>query len=287
MKIRIGTRKSKLALAQTQLFTDTLHTEFPKIEIEIVEITTKGDMILNRPLSSFGGKGTFSLEIEKALQQGKIDAAVHSAKDLPFQLADDLIIAGVLRRGNYRDVLVTPSDKPLSEKRKAIIGTGSLRRRVNFKKLFPNAEFKEIRGNVDTRLKKLKCGEYDGIILAAAGLERLGLNQCSDYNFTSFDYDRFLPAPCQGIIAIEAVKNSKAAEIIQAVSHKDTFICFETERAVSNALGSDCSDPLGVYSEICGDEISLTVSLDGSKSVQGKCEISDRFKLVKELTSEL
>ncbi len=287
MKIKIGTRKSMLALAQAQMFIAALTSQFPQLETEIIEITTKGDVILNKPLSSFGGKGIFSLEIEKALQQGTIDVAVHSAKDLPFQLADNLEIGCTLQRGNYRDVLVTSSKNMPVEKNRIVIGTGSLRRQVNFKKLYPNAVFKDIRGNVDTRLTKLKSGEYDGIILAAAGLERLELNKSNDFIFKAFDYDVFLPAPCQGIIAAETVKNSWAYEIIKAVSHTDTFISFETERAAAKILGSDCSNPLGCYSDVCGDKISLTISLDGNKTVHGECKISDRFKLVKELTSKL
>ncbi|MCI7804529.1 MAG: hydroxymethylbilane synthase [Oscillospiraceae bacterium] len=175
MKIKIGTRKSSLALAQTDMVIKSLHDVFPDIETEIVHITTKGDKILDKPLARIGGKGVFVSEIESALKSGEIDIAVHSAKDLPYKLAENLEISGVLKRGNYRDVLVTPAGKVPEKDSKFIVGTGSQRRRLNMQRIYPNAVFKEIRGNVDTRLRKLKSGEFDGIILAAAGLERLGL----------------------------------------------------------------------------------------------------------------
>lgn len=213
MKIKIGTRKSKLAVAQTNMAAEKIRKAFPRIEIEIVYISTKGDLVLDKPIADIGGKGIFVSEIEKALLDKTIDIAVHSAKDLPVKLADGLEISGVLERGNYRDVLAVKKGVNIDRNDSCKIGTGSIRRQVNFKNIYPNANFANIRGNVDTRLEKLYSGEYDGIILAAAGLERLGLINDERFDFMPFDYKDFLPAPCQGIIAVEGRK-----KILQRIS---------------------------------------------------------------------
>lgn len=286
-KIRIGTRKSKLALAQTNMVIERLHEFFPDIETEIVHISTMGDKLLDKPLSEIGGKGVFISEIEKALQSGEIDIAVHSAKDLPVKLGEGLEITGVLPRGSYGDVLVTPAGKELRESDEAIIGTGSLRRQMSFKKLCPNAVFRDIRGNVDTRLKKLLSGEYDGIILAKAGLERLGLYGAEQFAFTELGCDGFLPAPCQGIIAVEGRKNDVFTPIIQRISDVNTFYCFETERCVLQLLGGDCTMPVGAFADISENKIRLTVSKDCTNIISGEAEISRRSSLAEELRKKL
>ena len=170
MKIKIGTRKSKLAVAQTNMTAEKIREAFPDIEFEIVYISTMGDLVIDKPIADIGGRGIFVAEIEQALLDKTIDIAVHSAKDLPAKLGEGLDILGVLERGNYRDVLVTNANKSVGTDSVCTIGTGSLRRRKNLKKLYTNAEFENIRGNVDTRLNKLYSGQYDGIVLAAAGL---------------------------------------------------------------------------------------------------------------------
>ena len=287
MKIKIGTRKSRLAIIQTEMTISALNQSFPDIETEIVPISTKGDKILDKPLSQIGGKGIFVSEIESALQSGKIDIAIHSAKDLPVCMGDGLEISGTLKRGNYRDVLVTMSDRAFEKTDDFIIGTGSLRRRINIKKLYKNADFKDIRGNVDTRLRKLADGEYDAVILAAAGLERLGLLSDEKYMFYQFDFNDFLPAPCQGIIAIESRKNDFVTPIINKISDKNTFYCFETERTVLEILNADCTMPVGAYSEIKGNKVTLTVSADSEKTVSGTADISHRYELARELILQL
>lgn len=287
MKIKIGTRKSSLALAQTDMVIKSLHDAFPDIETQIVHITTKGDKILDKPLARIGGKGVFVSEIESALQNGEIDIAVHSAKDLPYKLAGNLEISGVLKRGNYRDVLVTIADKIPEKDGIFTVGTGSQRRKLNMQRLYPNAVFKEIRGNVDTRLRKLKSGEFDGIILAAAGLERLGLYGSEEFSFRAFDSKDFLPAACQGIIAIESRKGDEVTHIINHISDKNTFYAFETERRVPELLGADCTMPVGAYAEITGEKIRLTASKDCKKILSAEAEISDRFRLAEELVSRL
>lgn len=287
MKIKIGTRKSKLALAQTKMTADRICNAFPNVEIEVVHISTTGDKILDKPLAAIGGKGVFVSEIEKALQNGNIDIAVHSAKDLPLCLAQGLEISGVLQRGDYRDVLVTKSGFSANDKTGFVIGTGSQRRKLYLKKIYPNVSFKEIRGNVDTRLNKLESGEYDGIILAAAGIERLGYNNDEKFNFIPFEYTEFLPAPGQGIIAIESRKNDFVKPIIKNINDKNTLLSFETERYILKLLSAGCGMPLGAYSHVENDKISVALSKNGGKTVFGTDRISNRFELAKELVLRL
>lgn len=286
MKIKIGTRKSRLAMAQTKMVSDALLEKYPSVQIEIVPVTTKGDVVTDRPLSAIGGKGIFVNEIESALQSGKIDIAVHSAKDLPAKLGNSLEISGVLGRGNYRDVLVSSQKTSFDVNSEFIVGTGSLRRRNNLLRTFPNVQFRDIRGNVDTRLRKMESGDFDAVVLAAAGLERLEID-LEKYSTVFFDYNSFLPAPCQGIIAVESRKNDFVTPFIKSISHRDSFLCFETERKVIELSGGDCSTPLGAYSCIKGEKIYLTVSLDSKKVVSDSAEISKRFQLAEELISRL
>ena len=284
MTLRIGTRQSRLALAQTEMFAAALRKKYPDISVEIVKFTTRGDRILDRPLDRIGGKGVFVEEIEQALRSGEIDAAVHSAKDLPVRLGEGLEISGVLPRGDHRDMLVMRKGAELSGK--ITVGTGSLRRRMNFSKLCPQAEFADIRGNVDTRLRKLADGEYDAIILAAAGVERLGLS-LSEFAVRKFEHTEFLPAPCQAIIAVECVSGSAAAELVRSVSHRDTMLCFGVERGVIEALGADCTVPVGAYSEISGGKLRLTISDRNGNTAYGECPLEDGAALIKELISRL
>lgn len=278
MNIKIGTRKSKLALAQTNMVVNEIKKYFPSINIEVVHFTTKGDKVLNKPLINIGGKGVFVTEIEDALLNKEIDLAVHSAKDLPLKLQDNLTISAVLKRGNYRDTLVTVKGKEIDFSREIIIGTGSNRRKLAFKNLYPNATFKDIRGNVDTRLNKLYNGEYDGIILAMAGLERLDLLSDSRFTFTPFDYKDFVPAPCQGIIAIES-RNNDLTEILSKINHKDTFYSFQTERYILNILNADCGMPLGAYSFVENNKINVVYTSDSKEKITKSDLIENRFNL--------
>lgn len=278
MNIKIGTRKSKLALAQTNMVVNEIKKYFPSINIEVVHFTTKGDKVLNKPLINIGGKGVFVTEIEDALLNKEIDLAVHSAKDLPLQLQDNLTISAVLKRGNYRDTLVTVKGKEIDFSKETVIGTGSNRRKLAFKNLYPNATFKNIRGNVDTRLNKLYNGEYDGIILAMAGLERLDLLSDSRFTFTPFDYKEFVPAPCQGIIAIES-RNNDLTEILSKINHKDTFYSFQTERHILNILNADCGMPLGAYSFVENNKINVVYTSDSKEIITKSDLIKNRFNL--------
>lgn len=283
MKIRIGTRKSKLALAQTTMVAERIKAEFPKIETELVYISTAGDRILDKPLSKIGGKGVFVSEIEKALLNDRIDIAVHSAKDMPSELADGLEISGVLKRGDSRDVIITRKGTSVKDKPDFVIGTGSLRRRKNLGRIYPKIQFADIRGNVDTRLKKLLSGEYDGIVLAGAGLERLGFNKDREFEFQYLDIKECLPAPCQAIIAVESRKNDIVTPVIRSINDKDTFNAFETERHIINILNGDCGLPLGAYSYIENGEIQIYISADGEKVVYSHSEVKNRLKCAEEL----
>lgn len=278
MNIKIGTRKSKLALAQTTMVVNEIKNYFPSINIQVVHFTTKGDKVLNKPLINIGGKGVFVTEIEDALINKEIDLAVHSAKDLPLQLQDNLTISAVLKRGNYRDTLVTVKGKEIDFSRETVIGTGSNRRKLAFKNLYPSATFKDIRGNVDTRLNKLYNGEYDGIILAMAGLERLDLLSDSRFTFTPFDYKDFVPAPCQGIIAVES-RNNDLTEILSKINHQDTFYAFETERHILNILNADCGMPLGAYSFVENNKINVVYTSDSKEIITKSDLIENRFSL--------
>lgn len=278
MNIKIGTRKSKLALAQTNMVVNEIKKYFPSINIEVVHFTTKGDKVLNKPLINIGGKGVFVTEIEDALLNKEIDLAVHSAKDLPLKLQDNLTISAVLKRGNYRDTLVTVKGKEIDFSKETVIGTGSNRRKLAFKNLYPNATFKDIRGNVDTRLNKLYNGEYDGIILAMAGLERLDLLSDSRFTFTPFDYKEFVPAPCQGIIAIES-RNNDLTEILSKINHKDTFYSFQTERHILKILNADCGMPLGAYSFVENNKINVVYTSDSKEIITKSDLIENRFSL--------
>ena len=289
MKIKIGTRKSPLALAQTAIVERELKAKFPDLETEIINISTLGDKVQNCPIDKIGGKGVFSGDIEAALKSGAVDIAVHSAKDLPICLAEGLEISGVTKRGNYRDMLIFRREYSESDLKNTdifLVGTGSPRRRSELSRHFPNAVFGNIRGNVDTRLKKLSNGEFDAIMLCAAGIERLGI-PLGEFNTRVFEYPEVLPAPCQGIIAVECACGSTAAGLARAISDRDTMLCFETERAVIAALGADCSAPIGAFSEIIEDKIHVVLSDKSGNRAEGYAKITDRLRLVEELKESL
>lgn len=268
--IRIGTRKSALALVQTQLVADGLRQAWPGIEIEIVTKDTLGDRILDRPLQEFGGKGVFVSEFENAMMEGTIDLAVHSAKDLPMYLAEGLCIAAVSRREDPRDVLVTVKGRsPEAGRDKetdgcVTIGTSSPRRQLeaveNRELLWPGAgriECTTLRGNVHTRLKKLEEGLYDGIILAAAGLKRLGLTGEDAYNLRFLDTRTFIPAGGQGLMAVEAVQGSEAAALCRAIDHSEERLCLTLEREVLRILDAGCHEPIGIHSSLADGRLTL------------------------------
>ena len=265
-RLRIGTRGSSLALAQASQVEQALRAAWPGLETELVILRTKGDQVQDRPLSQVGQKGVFVSEFETALLEGRIDLAVHSGKDLPARLADGLDILAVLPRADARDVLVLPRrgawENDGSEEAAlqafaalpegAVIGTGSIRRQLYGKRLCPQTSFRLIRGNVDSRLKKLESGGYDGIILAKAGLDRLGITERERERFLFLPIPecRFLPAACQGIIAVEGRCQDDFLRLAAAVDDQLTRIAFETERRALFNFGADCSAPAAAYCRI-------------------------------------
>ncbi len=249
-EIRIGTRKSKLALKQTEIIVKLL--EELNIKCRIVEISTVGDKRRDISLSRFGGKGAFTGEIEKALIAEDIDIAVHSAKDLPVLLPEELCISAVVKRGNPADVILLRKGDIL--RNDMTIGTGSERRKVQLGEKY---NIKDIRGNIDTRIGKLKNGEYDAIVLAAAGIERMGFDKDNELEFIYMDAHEFIPAPCQGIIAVESRKDSAAADITEKINHRDTYICFANEREFMMEMDTGCQYPMGAYAQIENESINF------------------------------
>lgn len=284
MKLRIGTRQSRLALAQTDIICSILKKKY-NAECEVVRIITKGDVTLDRPLTQFGGKGVFVSEIETLLAEGKIDIAVHSGKDLPVKLAEGLIIGGVAKRADARDVMITKRD--FIPQKSFTVGTGSIRRRLQFMKQYPECRFMDIRGNIDTRIIKMLNGEYDALILASAGLDRLKPEMLDRCTLKHLSAGESVPAPAQGIIAAECRKDSEAEEILNGISDKNTMICFLTERRILEIMESGCNAPLGAYAEIKGTEISVTAWNDRNGRIIMSSDISDNMELAEKISKEL
>lgn len=253
--VRIGTRKSKLAMVQTDSIIKMLSQIATELNFEVIPISTLGDEILNKPLVQFGGKGVFVDAFEEALLAGQIDIAVHSAKDMTMQLPKGLGIIGIPKREDPRDVLVT-NGRELTEGMKAVIGTSSLRRQFQIEQYY-KAECRSLRGNVPTRLEKLKSGEFDGIILAAAGLKRLGLTEEKGLHYRVFTTEEFVPAAGQGILAVEGRLQDELSEIIAKINDKETEVSLKAERRVLEKLNAGCHEAIGVYSDICKDMIRI------------------------------
>ncbi len=250
----IGTRRSQLALAQTALVRAALEAAHPGLRVEVELITTRGDLILDRPLSAVGGKGLFVAEIEQALRDGVIDLAVHSAKDLPSDLPPDMALAAFPPRDDPRDALVSAGGRRLDDLPPgAVIGTSSLRRACQIRALRPDLRVETLRGNVDTRLRKLREGGYDAIVLAAAGLARLGLG---DVVTELLAPARMLPAATQGILAIECRADDTAtAALLAPLDDAAARTAALAERGFLARIGGGCHAPLAAYARIDGGDL--------------------------------
>ena len=268
--IRLGTRKSKLAMAQTMMVAEAMKQEEPGIQVEIVPVVTTGDKILDRSLTEFGGKGVFISEFEEGIKEGRFDAAVHSAKDMPMELLEGLEVAATLPRADVEDVFVTVKGRAITND-PMVIGTGSLRRQLQIAER-KNGICKLIRGNIDTRLNKLYEGEYDAIILAAAGLKRLGLFTDERFEFEILPANEFTPAGGQAIIAIEAKKDSEFADLFDAINHKPSSLALNAERKVLELLNAGCNEAVGVYSYMKGDQFVIQL-LRETESGLVRCEV--------------
>jgi len=254
--IVIASRLSRLALWQSGFIKSELQRLYPACQVSVLGLTTRGDRILDVSLSKIGGKGLFVRELESALADGRADIAVHSAKDVPMELPPGMVIAAFPKRADPRDCLVSnvcgsPGELPPG----SVIGTSSLRREAQLRERHPALRVAPLRGNVDTRLAKLDRGDYQALILAAAGLVRLGLGErirCM------IDAAHSLPAPGQGALAIECLAGrSELIEMLSSLNCPQTGQCVQAERAVSRALSGNCQLPLGAFGEIDGNDIRL------------------------------
>lgn len=265
-RIVIASRESRLAMWQAEHIRDRLASLYPAAEIVILGMTTRGDQILDRPLSQVGGKGLFIKELEVAMQEGRADLAVHSLKDVPMEMPDGFLLSTIPARENPRDALVSPRYASLAElPAGAIVGTSSLRREAILRANYPHLEIRSLRGNLDTRLRKLDEGQYDAIILAAAGLLRLGLQ---DRIRAILPPEQSLPAPGQGALGIEIpADRPEIATWLAPLYDADTADCVFAERAFSRALGGSCQVPLGGYAVLEGeagqDNTNATLYLRG------------------------
>ena len=258
MKLVVGTRGSNLALVQTNWVVEQLKKNNPNIEFEIKIIKTKGDLIKDLPLDKIGDKGLFVKEIEKSLLDKEIDMAVHSMKDMPSYLPEGLKFAHSPRREDPRDALIfregykTLEDLPQGAK----IGTGSKRRKYQLLKHRPDLEIVPIRGNIETRIKKIETENLDGVVLAASGLRRAGLEEKIDYYIPT---DIMLPAPAQGILALEIREDDKETEkIIDSIKDNITKVQIDAERGFLIGVNGSCHIPMGAYCEVDGEKITLT-----------------------------
>ena len=270
MKVRIATRKSALALWQAEHVASLLKA-LPGVEaVELVPLSTRGDEILDRSLQKIGGKGLFIKELEVAMQEGRADIAVHSMKDVPADMPEGFCIAAILERANYADAFVaadvaTIADLPVGAK----IGSSSLRRQAQLKMLRDDLVVEPLRGNVNTRLAKLDNGDYDAIILAAAGLERLGLAHHIRHEFSP---EEMLPAAAQGVIGVECLAdNTDLRDVLASLDHEKTVLTTRAERAIARTLAASCQSPVATHAVIAGEQMTVTALVampDGSRAIR-------------------
>jgi hydroxymethylbilane synthase len=274
LKIRIATRKSALALWQAEHVAELLNALPEVSSVELVPMSTKGDEILDKSLQKIGGKGLFIKELEVAMQAGAADIAVHSMKDVPADMPDGFCLAAVLERANHADALVGRGgclfdDLPEG----ARIGSSSLRRQAQLKLMRPDLRVEPLRGNVNTRLSKLDAGDFDAIILAAAGLERLGLQHYISHQFTP---EQMLPAAAQGVIGIECLESrTELQAVLRTLNHDATVQTTAAERAIAKTLQANCQSPVATHAVIAGPTMTVTALVampDGSDSIRDVVE---------------
>ena len=254
--IIIATRESPLALWQAEHVQALLRERYPEKDVKLLGMTTKGDQILDKTLSKIGGKGLFVKELEVAMQEGSAHLAVHSLKDVPMELPEGFVLAAVSSREDPRDAFVSPRYETLeSMPAGSVVGTASLRRELMVRSKFPHLVVKPVRGNVGTRLRKLDSGEYDALIMASAGLKRLGLEE----RIREIISDEIsLPSPGQGALGLECLADDeKTREAVAFINDEQTRACCLAERAVSRALGGSCQVPLAAYATIADSTMRL------------------------------
>ena len=287
MILKIGTRGSKLALAQSQWIKKRIETKYPHIQVELVKIKTTGDKILNSPLSRIGGKGLFVKEIEEALIREEIDVAVHSMKDVPARLPVALTLSTFPEREDPRDALISIGDRTLEELPQGSgVGTCSLRRAAQLLHLRPDLNMVPLRGNIETRLRKLRSGDLQAIILATAGIKRLGLAT----NITQvISPEQILPAIGQGALGLEVRRDDEnTINLLDFLNHKKTEVTIRAERAFLNELEGGCQVPIAAFARLNGKNLRLegmVAELDGSKIIRD--ELSGEKDRAEEIGIEL
>ncbi len=256
MVIRIGTRASQLALAQTRWVVDKISSRYPDIRADLIKIRTEGDRILHKPLSTVGGKGLFVKEIEEVLQRGEIDVAIHSLKDVPTELPDELYIGIIPEREDPHDVMISKDHTPLEDLPEgSCIGTGSLRRSAQLLHFRPGLKIVPLRGNLETRIRKLHTGNIRAIVVAAAGLKRVG---CEDLITQSFSFDLMLPAIGQGALGLELRQGDhETRDRLAFLDHYPTRVAVEAERSFLRGLGGGCQLPAAGLARVEDDTLHL------------------------------
>lgn len=288
-KITIATRESRLALWQAQFVKSELERFYPNLTVELLGMSTRGDEILDQSLSKIGGKGLFVKELEMALADGRADLAVHSLKDVPMILPDGFELSCVMAREDARDAFISNQYQSLSDlPAGALVGTSSLRRAAQIAYRYPHLVINSLRGNLDTRLRKLDEGQYAAIILAAAGVKRLGL---SERIKSVIDIEDALPAAGQGALGIEITSgNTAVAQLLLPLQNTETTLCVIAERFVSQALGGSCQMPLAAHAVMKNGAIILHASLgmpDGSRFLFAQAQGNEPEKLAAQVLNDL
>lgn len=288
--LKIATRESPLAIWQAEWVRDRLREHHPDLEVELVGFTTRGDKLLNTSLSRVGGKGLFIKELEDAMLRGEADIAVHSMKDVPMELPDGLGIVSICSRGDPRDAFVSGKyDSLAAVPLGGVLGTSSLRRRSQLLSVRPDLDVRVLRGNVNTRLRKLDEGQFDAIILAAAGLRRLGLENRIR---RVIEPEEMLPSPGQGAVGIEARDEPGMRELLAPLHHPETALRVECERVVTGRLGGGCQLPIAAYATVEEESVrlaALVATPDGSQALyaSGSAPAAEHLQLADRLADDL
>ena len=269
--IRIASRQSELALWQSNFIASLITNKYPNYKVEVIGFKTQGDIILNQPLAEIGGKGLFIKELEQALIDDNADLAVHSMKDVPMKLSDEFEICAITKREDPSDAFISnkyPNFASLPDN--SVIGTSSLRRQSQINYLNPNLTIKNLRGNLQTRLKKLDQGDFDAIVLASAGLIRLGLDKRIKEKLS---IKKFIPAVAQGALGIQVLRDNELKHCLSFLNHEPTNLCVQTERAISSSLAGSCTVPLGAIALKVEDTLNLdafVASPDGKEMIKSR-----------------
>lgn len=293
--LRIGSRKSALALRQAEIIAEQLKKQFPELRTEIITKDTLGDRILHSPLQAFGGKGVFVSEFEQALLEGSIDLAVHSAKDMPASLPEGLTLGALSVREDPSDVLILPRNPQNRKKKEIRIGTSSPRRQLQLREQWkaicagrdwPDPDSipvcETLRGNIQTRLKKLKEGACDAVVLASAGLKRMGIEEGEEWHFIPLDPEIFLPAGGQGILAVETKTATEAHRLCSRIDCQESRLCLTAERGVLAQLQAGCHAPVAVYARILEKNGEKKLRLKGISGPENLKDFTDE-ELMKQI----